>query len=169
MSLKSFDKLCERMILGEPGSQKEILDERQKLARKEIGIETLVIFSSLSFINSLVMDLGYQWAESYAPPMLVFFMLCTIYFNFRCFFKGCLIGINGGYQAKFTAFYAIFMGAIYLLNFTFKSDEEKALFSDGKLTDNFCFVISLLLFIIFGITSLVLIKFVQKHENQEQS
>ena len=100
MSLKSFDKLCERMILGEPGSRKEILDERQKIARTQIGVETLAIFSCLTFINSLVMDLLYQWADGYAPPMLVFFMLCMIYFNFRCFFKGCLIGINGGYQAN---------------------------------------------------------------------
>ena len=164
MSLKSFDKFCERLILGEPASQKEILDERQKIARKEIGIETLAIFSALSFINCLVMDLFYQLAESYAAHMLVFFFTCSIYFVFRCFFKGCLIGINGEYKAKFTAFYAIFMGAIYLLNFTFKSDEEKAFFSDEKLTDNFCFVISLLLFIVFGITSLILIKLNQRSE-----
>ena len=167
MSLKSFDKLCERMILGEPGSQKEILDERQKIVRTRVGVEALTIFSCLTFINALVMDLWQQWAESYAAPMLIFFMVCIIYFNFRCFFRGALIGINGGYQAKFSAIYAIFMGLIYMLIFVFKNDEEKALFSDGKLTDNCCFLITLILFIIYGITGLVLIRFVQKSEKEE--
>ena len=167
MSLKSFDKLCERLILGEPGSQKEILDERQKIVRTQIGVEALAIFSGLTFINALVMDLWQQWAESYAAPMLIFFMACMIYFNLRCFSKGCMIGINGLYRAKFSAFYAIFMGLMYMLIFVFKNDEEKALFSDGKLTDDCCFLITLILFIIYGISGLVLIRFVQKSEKNE--
>lgn len=167
MSLKSFDKLCERMILGEPGSQKEILDERQKIARTQIGVEALAIFSCLTFINSLVMDLWYQWAESHAAIMLMFFMTCLIYFNIRCFSKECMIGINGLYRAKFSAFYAVFMGAVYMLVFVFGNDEKKALFSDGKLTDNCCFMITLILFIIYGIVSFILIKAVQKSEKYD--
>lgn len=167
MSLKSFDKLCERIILGEPGSQKEILDERQKILRTQIGVEALTIFCCLTFVNSLVMDIWKQWAESYAAPMLMFFMVCIIYFNFRCFFKGAFIGINGGYKAKFSAIYAIFMGLIYMLIFVFKNDEKKVLFSDGKLTDSCCLLITLILFIIYGIAGLVLIRTVQKSEKEE--
>ncbi len=83
MSLKSFDKFLENYILGQPNSKKEIMDERQKIARTQILAEALIIFSGLSFISNFVMDLWYRWAESYASPMLIFFMLCMIYFNIR--------------------------------------------------------------------------------------
>ena len=41
MSLKSFDKFCERLILSEPGSQKEVFDERQNVMRSRLAIEAL--------------------------------------------------------------------------------------------------------------------------------
>ena len=44
MSLKSFDKFCERMILAEPGSEKEIYDERQKQIRTQLTVEALTVF-----------------------------------------------------------------------------------------------------------------------------
>lgn len=167
MSLKSFDKFCEKMILGEPASQKEIMDERQKIVRTRILVETLFIFSGLSFINCWVMDIAYQWAETYAAPMMMFLMICMIYFNIRCFAKGCLIGINGGSQAKFTAFYATFMGALSLLRFAFGEESEQPFFSDGKMTDNLCIMITWILFIVFGIVSLILIKLTRKPEKGE--
>lgn len=167
MSLKSFDKFCEKMILGEPASQKEIMDERQKIVRTRILVETLLIFSGLSFINCWVMDIAYQWTETYAAPMMMFLMICMIYFNIRCFAKGCLIGINGGSQAKFTAFYAIFMGALSLLRFAFGDESEQLLFSDGKLTDNLCILIMWILFVVFGVVCLILIKLTRKSEKGE--
>ncbi|MDE7229030.1 MAG: hypothetical protein K2N56_00990 [Oscillospiraceae bacterium] len=167
MSLKSFDKFCEKMILGEPANQKEIMDERQKIVRTRILVEALVIFSGLSFINCWVMDMAYQWTETYAAPMMMFFMICMIYFNIRCFAKGCLIGINGGGQAKFTAFYAIFMGALSLIRDVFRDESERALFSDGKLTDDLCILITWILFIVFGAVSLILIKLTKRSEKGE--
>lgn len=167
MSLKSFDKFCEKMILGEPASQKEIMDERQKIVRTRILVEALVIFSGLSFINCWVMDMAYQWTETYAAPMMMFFMICMIYFNIRCFAKGCLIGINGGSQAKFTAFYAILMGALSLIRDVFRDESERALFSDGKFTDDLCIMITWILFLVFGVVSLILIKLTRKSEKGE--
>lgn len=163
MSFKSFDKFCEKLILGEPASQKEIMDERQKIMRMRIGIETLVIFSCLTFINCLIMDLSSQWAESYSAPILLFFMICMIYFQIRCFFSGCMIGINGTSKAKFTAFYAIFLGAVSLLR-----DWSRNTFFEGeKMTDDLAFLIAWILFIIYGIVSLVLIRLTQKGEKSE--
>lgn len=167
MSLKSFDKFCEKMILGEPASQKEIMDERQKIVRTRILVEALVIFSGLSFINCWVMDMAYQWTETYAAPMMMFLMICMIYFNIRCFAKGCLIGINGGSQAKFTAFYAILMGALSLIRDVFRDESERALFSDGKITDDLCIMITWILFLVFGVVSLILIKLTRKPEKGE--
>ncbi len=164
MSLKSFDKFCEKMILGEPASEKEIMDERQKIQRMRIGIETLVIFSCLTFINCLIMDLSYQWAESYSAPILLFFMICMIYFQIRCFSAGCMIGINGTFKAKFVAFYAIFMGAVFLLS---RDWAENPLFEHGKMTDSGAALITWILFIIYGIVSLILVKITQKNEKKE--
>lgn len=56
MSLKSFDKFCERMILAEPGSQKEIFDERQKIVRSRITIEALLIFGCSAILNCMIME-----------------------------------------------------------------------------------------------------------------
>ncbi len=151
------------MILGEPASEKEIMDERQKIMRMRIGIETLVIFSGLTFINCLIMDLSYQWAESYSAPILLFFMICMIYFQIRCFSAGCMIGINGSSKAKFTAFYAIFLGTVSLL----RDWSRKPYFEVEKMTDDCAFLIAWILFIIYGIVSLILVRITQKNEKKE--
>ena len=164
MSLKSFDKFLENYILGQPNNKKEIMDERQKIARTQILAEALIIFSGLSFISNFVMDLWYRWAESYASPMLIFFMLCMIYFNIRCFAKGCLIGINGGKAIKFTGLYAIFMGGMMGAKYLF---EYRSLFADGRPTDDFCFIAAWILFVVYGVLTIILAKADQKKKGDE--
>lgn len=56
MSMKSFDKFCERMITAEPGSEKEIFDERQNVMRMRLAIEALLICVGLIFINSIIAE-----------------------------------------------------------------------------------------------------------------
>lgn len=159
MSLKSFDKFCEDLILKEPGSDKIILDERQKLMRSRIVTEVFIIFSCLSFVNCLVMDLGYQWAETYAAPLLVFMMICACYYNVRAAATGCLVGINGERSAKFSGGYCVFMGIMMMIKFLFSRDEEQTtLVADGKLTDNLCFLVTWILAILCGVLTLVFIR-----------
>ena len=167
MSLKSFDKFLENYILGQPNNKKEIMDERQKIARTHILVETLIIFSGLSFISNFVMDLWYRWAESYASPMLIFFMLCMIYFNIRCFAKGCLIGINGGKAITFTAAYPIFMGVMMGAKYLIGNEEYSSLFADGKLTDDFCFIAAWILFVVYGVLTIILAKADKKRKGDE--
>lgn len=170
MSLKSFDKFCEDLILKEPESNKIILDERQKLMRSRILTETLIIFSGLAFVNCLVMDLAYQWAETYAAPMLVFMVLCACYYNVRCAAKGCLVGINGERSAKFSAGYCIFMGIMMAIKNAFSGDEEeRALFADGKLTDNFCFLLVCILAIVCGVLTIIFIKSSRKEKEDDDN
>lgn len=158
MSLKSFDKFCEDLILKQPGSEKVVLDERQKIMRSKILIEALVIFSSLALINCLIMDMAYQWAETYAAPLLIFMVICACYYNIRCAAKDCLVGINGERSAKFSAGYCIFLGIMMMIKFIFSDDEERLLFADGKLTDNFCILSVWILSIACGILTLIFIK-----------
>lgn len=49
MSMKSFDKFCERIILAEPGSQKEIFDERQRQQRTQLTVEALRCVGTVCF------------------------------------------------------------------------------------------------------------------------
>lgn len=67
MSMKSFDKFCEKMILGEPGSEKEIFDERQKQLRTHILVQSLVIYAIAS-------------------------ALCVVLNEFTGFLESCLFG-----------------------------------------------------------------------------
>jgi len=54
MSMKSFDKFCERIILAEPGSQKEIFDERQRQQRTQLTVEALLIYCAASALCVLL-------------------------------------------------------------------------------------------------------------------
>ena len=169
MSLKSFDKFCEDLILKEPGSDKIILDERQKIMRSKILTETLVIFSVLSFVNCFIMDMFYQWAETYAAPLVVFMFICGCYYIIRCAATGCLVGINGERSAKFSAGYCIFMGIMMSVKYAFTGDEkERALFADGKLTDNFCFLMGWILAIVCGVLTIILIKKCRKDKEDDE-
>ncbi len=168
MSLKSFDKFCEDLILKEPESNKIILDERQKIQRSRILTETLIIFSGLAFVNCLIMDLAYQWAETYAAPLLVFMFICACYYNIRCAAMGCLVGINGERSAKFSAGYCIFMGIMMSIKFAFSGEEQRALFADGRLTDNFCFLLGWILAIACGILTLIFIKASRKEKEDDE-
>ncbi|MDE6733242.1 MAG: hypothetical protein K2J77_10245 [Oscillospiraceae bacterium] len=169
MSLKSFDKFCEDLILKEPGSDKIILDERQKIMQSKILTEALIIFSGLAFVNCLVMDLAYQWAETYAAPLLVFMLICACYFNIRCAATGSLVGINGERSVKFSAGYCVFMGIMMSIKYAFSREEEdRVLFADGKLTDNFCFLLVWILAITCGILTLIFIKKSRKEKEGDE-
>lgn len=168
MSLKSFDKFCEDMILKEPGSKKVIFDERQRLVQMRIGIEALTIFGVLSLINCLIMDMAYQYAETYSAPMLLIMMLCALYYTIRCAAKGCLIGIGGEKQLKFSAGYAMFMGIMMMIKFFFDTDEERVLFTDGKLGDDFCLLLVWIMAVLYGIITILLINIYTKKKEREK-
>lgn len=102
MSLKSFDKFCENIILGEPSSQKQIFDERQNILRSRLITEALIIFAVLSALNTMVMDAGAMWCEGYFAPMVLSAALCLLWWLIRCSAKGVLFGVNGTVAMKCT-------------------------------------------------------------------
>ena len=165
MSLKSFDKFCEDLILKEPGSEKIIYDERQKLVQMKIGIETLTIFGALAILNCFVMDMIYQYAESYTLPILIFMMLCAYYYNFRCAAKDCLIGINGAIALKYSSASSIFMGIALAAQFIFRERDGYLPIVDGQLSDDLFFSIAAVLVLGYGITMLLLVRHIEKKKN----
>lgn len=134
MSMKSFDKFCERLITAEPGSQKEILDERQKIARLRTSCETLAIFSTLMLVNLMFMETVFCWCESYTAASAVFVVLGLpewIIMNIR---RGSLFGVNGTGNMVVAGVLLIFYAVMFAANL---SGEEFAVVRGGMLTKEF--------------------------------
>lgn len=166
MSLKSFDKFCEDLILTEPGSQKIIYDERQKIMQMKIGIDTLIIFAAAAVLNCLVMDMFYQYAESYAMPLVLVMMFCAFYYNLRCAAKDCLVGINGERGLRMSSYSCIFMGIV--MSTQYLSKEEHFIIVNGQLSNDFVFLITTVAVIAYGVTMLILVSRIQKKKNENE-
>ena len=165
MSLKSFDKFCEKLILTEPGSEKIIYDERQKIMQMKLGVETLMIFGVLVVLNCIVMDLFYQYAESYSMPIVLIMLFCAYYYNFRCAAKDCLIGINGAKALKYSSVSSIFVGIGLAAQFIFKERDSYLPIVDGHLSNDLFFSIAAVVVMGYGITMLILVRHVEKKKN----
>lgn len=167
MSLKSFDKFCENLILKEPEQEQNLLDERQKIVRSRIAAEALVIFAVLSIANCILMDNFRKWAESYAPTLLIFGMLCGIYFHIRCFTKDCLFGIDGAKPARMTSITMVLISAINCARFLFK--DERAVADSGMLTEEFMFFLFWCIAAIGGAISLINIGAYERKQKEERN
>lgn len=169
MSLKSFDKMCENMIMGK-GAEKEVFDERQNQVRAKLTIEALVVYIASVLINSVIMELLYQWCESFCAPMFLLAAICYLYWIARNAAKGSFFGVKGSKSAKYTAFILM----LYCFLFSFQhifpllENETKYYFSDGKATDDLIFVLTFLTFFVSGMITLVLAKKYDKKTEKVQ-
>ncbi len=156
MSLKSFDKFCEKMIMGEPETrQKALYDERQNQVRTRLIIEALLIGIGAAAFNTLLMDLDMRWCESYITPMFLIAVIVYLYFIIRCTAKGVLFGVNGTKPQRYTAGMIIGMGAVYLLLFIL-NDEQRFFTEEGWLSDDVVIMAAYVIYIVCGITVMVL-------------
>lgn len=167
MSMKSFDKFCERLILAEPGSEKEVFDERQNIMRSRLAIEALLIYVGLTFINSMVMEMFYQWSESWMTLTLLFMVLSLLWWSIRCAAKGCLLAVSGRFAQKTSAILVILTGAVNIIRFVFDIGEEGYFVTDGKLSEDFVFALSFLLLIGCGIFILCVMRHEEKKNKEE--
>lgn len=170
MSMKSFDKFCERMITAEPGSEKEIFDERQNVMRMRLAIETLLICVGLIFINSIIaeMIIERQWAEYMSTVNLLFVVLCMLWWEIRCAAKGCLVAVSGRIVQKTSAIMSVLVGALNGLRYALDIGEESFLIKDGRLSADFVFLICFALMIVCGIFMFTAIRREEKREETEK-
>ncbi len=156
MSLKSFDKFCEKMIMGEPvAQQKALYDERQNQVRTRLIIEALLIGICAAALNTLLMDVDLRWCESYITPMFLIAVIVYLYFIIRCTAKGVLFGVNGTKPQRYTASMIISMGPVYLLMFILNG-EWRFFTEEGWLSDDVVFVAAYAIYFICGIMVMVL-------------
>ncbi len=167
MSLKSFDKFCERMILAEPGSQKEIFDERQKLIRERITFNSVLLFAGLSATNTLMMDWGLQWCGMYFAPMILFYVISYIYWIIANALKGSLFGVGGTKFVKSNAFIMIFISALNLLSKAVDMEDFSVL-KGGMLSVEFIGVIAFTLLLAAGIAAFVLAHRYDKAQKEQK-
>ncbi|MBD5080748.1 MAG: hypothetical protein HDT44_03165 [Ruminococcaceae bacterium] len=160
MSLKSFDKFCEDMILGKGGSEKEIFDERQNQVRTKLTIEALVVYIASVLVNSFIMEMFYQWCESFCIPMVLLAAICYLYWIVRNAVKGSLFGVKGTRSAKYTAFILMLESFLFAFKYIFPilESEQGYFFSEGKATNDFICAITFVVIFISGIMIFALAK-----------
>ena len=167
MSLKSFDKFCESIIMGEPKSQKEIFDERQKIVRSRITIEALLIFGCSAILNCMIMEECYKWAESQLAAMGLLVSLCLLYWQVRCAAKGCMIGTHGKFAQVFSGVYIIFISVLGILSIDI-SGEPDFIIKNGALSKDFIGVVVMLILLAVGIITLCVIRHENKRDETEE-
>ncbi len=167
MSLKSFDNFCAKMVNNEPLSQKEILDERQKITRQKITLQAVILFAILCVANTLIMDFGLKWSESYAAPMMWFYIASVIYWLVANSIKGSLFGIEGTIHVKRNGFLFIFISVVNGLSLIF-DEKEFFVLKNSVLTNRFMMLIMLIMALILGIISFILaFRYNKKQKSQE--
>ncbi len=167
MSLKSFDKFCEKMITGEPSSEKPIYDERQNIVRSRLIIEALTIYGAASIIDAALNELVYMWCESVFAQLVLIAALCLMWYLIRCAAKGALFGVNGTYFAKITGCGWVGMGVFFALYFAFGDDVSVV--TDGALSGDIVFVISYVLLALCGIFQIIMARREDKRRKENQT
>lgn len=166
MSMKSFDKFCEAMINPNNDKNQEIFDERQKQMQLHVVIEAFIVFVSLVFVHCIVCDFFFKWSESNILPMLLYAMICVLYYIIRSGVKGCFIGINGAVAKYVPAGLGIFLGFMNGFRTVLELSEDGwAVIKDNMVTDSF---IGLLTYALMMLTGLFTIFFIKKSEKEEQ-
>ena len=165
MSMKSFDKFCERMITGEPMQEKAVFDERQKVVRLRNGVIALGTYSGLTFLNTLLMECGLKWCESAFAPFVLFVPICAALFYILCAVKGALFDVKGTRAMKYTAtmmcVYSVMFSVMYF------PDEEHPIFVDGVLSDVFVCLLAAAEAMVLGIAVLIMCRRENKRMQEE--
>ncbi len=157
MSMKSFDKFCEKVINGEYDGRptKEIFDERQNILRMKLTKRALWLFVIMSGINLIVMECGPQWCESRVMSTAIFGAAAHLYWTAAAVKKDALFGLSGvepiTRQMMFIFIYCLGMP---LYTFTHKENadvREHFFFRNGMVSEYFAEAAALLLMVISGI------------------
>lgn len=147
MSMKTFDKFCEKMILGEPGSEKEVFDERQKQLRTQILVQSLVIYAVVSALCVMLNEL-IGFVESSFSGMAFCAGAVYLWWVISLAAKDCMFGVSGK-QVLYNALIAIALVPAYIIMMLPDEDEPTlAIVKNGALTERFVILAALLLYII---------------------
>lgn len=145
MSMKSFDKFCENLILGKSGSEKEIYDERQKIARMHLTVESLAVYVVLSALTLVIQDEFVRLCESSFFILAMCGSAAYLWWVIRCAYKECLFGVSGK-KVIYTATFLIFYLPTILIIELLPDSDEFTLMTESGMSDDLSLIICGVLF-----------------------
>lgn len=163
MSMKSFDKFCEKLILSEPNSEKEIYDERQKLMRMWLLVQALTGYAAASTLCVLLNELM-SFLESSFSGMVFLAAAAYLWYVIMAAVRGCLFGVSGK-QTVFNAIIVIGLTPSWIITVLPDSDEPPlALIRNGVLTEK---AVILAAFILYLATSVIVLVINSTNKHKE--
>lgn len=155
MSMKSFDKFCEKIILSEPGSEREIFDERQKQMRTQLLVQALTIYAVASAACVMLNeDIGFL--ESSLSGMVFIASAAYLWWVILAAVKGCLFGVSGK-QVIYNAIFDIALIPVIIVMIMPEDDEPPFTFvRNGVLTTHGMLIAAYALFIVSSIVIVAL-------------
>lgn len=145
MSMKSFDKFCENLILGKSGSEKEIYDERQKIARMHLTVEALAVYVVLSTLTLVIQDEFVRLCESSFFILAMCGSAAYLWWVIRCAYKECLFGVSGKKVINTATFLIFYLPTILIIELLPDSDEF-TLMTESSMSDELSLIICGVLF-----------------------
>lgn len=170
MSLKSFDKFCEKMINGEPVETKDIFDERQSVLRTRITMQAMKLFIVLTCLNIVITECGPQWCESMIAPTVLFYEISYMFWLIKNACKGSLFGIKGTMPLKYQASFMLGYGILFPLYMFDKKQDffENFFVSNGMVSENVILILFFVLLAAMGIMILIFARRYKKEKTEEQ-
>ncbi len=159
MSLKSFDKFCENIIMGEPVDRKDVFDERQNQLRSRLASQALFMYAIMSYVWVLFYDLDVRIFESAAYGLVVLMAASYLIYVIRGLKNGCILGVK--YTSAKTSAIILCVESVVLPIVIFLSRSEKvtgfkSFFVKGDyLTDMLALLISAVMILTASILVLV--------------
>lgn len=145
MSMKSFDKFCENLILGKSGSEKEIYDERQKIVRMHLTVEALAVYVVLSSLTLVIHDEFVRLCESSFFILALCGSAAYLWWVIRCAYKECLFGVSGKKVINTATFLIFYLPTILIIELLPDSDEF-TLMTESSMSDELSLIICGVLF-----------------------
>ncbi|MCM1165228.1 MAG: hypothetical protein NC299_06360 [Lachnospiraceae bacterium] len=172
MSLKSFDKFCEKMINNDPIDPiKDVFDERQTIVRAQLTTRALWAFAAMTGLNLLLMECGPQWCESYVLSTALLGAAAYLYWVIANARRGSLFGVNG--TATLSSQIGFLFGdgiilPIAMLHGREPDDiSEHFFFRGGMVSDYFAATLACALLITSGVVMAVSARNYKKRERSE--
>jgi len=153
MSMKSFDKFCERMILAEPSSEKEIFDEHQNQQRTALTVQALVIYCAVTAAFVFLND-DLHFVESSAAGLVFFAGLSYLWWAIRANMKGCLFGVTGK-QVVYNALVIIAEMAVLIPLVINQSEGGVHFIKNGMLSDVSAVVAGFIMYTVSAVIKVV--------------
>lgn len=170
MNLKSFDKFCENIIMGEPKNEKDIFDERQNQLRGKLICEGFQLYAVLSYLALIIYEAGYAYCDSVIAILAFCAAVSYLWWVLRGLHYGCIIGIKFTQTTNSAAMIAVEMVLFGFITFNnFSKDRqlgESFFVNNGQLTKHFVTVIAMAIMIIASVITLVA---VSRHQKAEKS